>query len=88
MPKYVLFVLDTSGSMYDRKIKQLKEAMNSVLSELKPEDSFSIIEFNSNVIVWNIKNKTNSLKYPKTDALYKYEWDKHNYDVCSSLILS
>ena len=28
--------------------------MNSILGELKPEDSFSIVEFNSVVKVWNV----------------------------------
>ncbi|KAF7286210.1 hypothetical protein GWI33_007167 [Rhynchophorus ferrugineus] len=53
--KQVLFVLDTSGSMYGRKINQLKEAMKSILDELKEEDTFSIIDFNTVISVWNIE---------------------------------
>lgn len=36
------------------RITQLKQAMKSILSELKPEDVFNIVEFNSNTKVWNI----------------------------------
>lgn len=54
LPKQVIFVLDTSGSMDGIRIKQLKEAMNSILSELKKEDIFNIVEFSSIVKVWNI----------------------------------
>lgn len=48
--------MDTSGSMWGRRIAQLKEAMKSILDQLKPEDSFNIIDFNSDVNVWNIQN--------------------------------
>ncbi|EFA04008.2 inter-alpha-trypsin inhibitor heavy chain H4 isoform X2 [Tribolium castaneum] len=54
LPKQVIFVLDTSGSMDGNRIKQLKEAMNSILSELKKEDVFNIVEFSSIVKVWNV----------------------------------
>lgn len=42
--------------MWGRRIAQLKEAMKSILDQLKPEDSFNIIDFNSGVNVWNIQN--------------------------------
>ncbi|XP_076256912.1 inter-alpha-trypsin inhibitor heavy chain H4-like isoform X3 [Rhynchophorus ferrugineus] len=54
--KQILFVLDTSGSMSGRKIEQLKEAMNSILDELKTDDTFSIVDFNSAVSVWDIEH--------------------------------
>ncbi|XP_044268022.1 inter-alpha-trypsin inhibitor heavy chain H4-like isoform X2 [Tribolium madens] len=54
LPKQVIFVLDTSGSMEGNRIRQLKEAMNSILSELKNEDLFNIVEFSSIVKVWNV----------------------------------
>lgn len=54
LPKQVVFVLDTSGSMEGMRITQLKQAMKSILSELKPEDVFNIVEFNSIAKVWNI----------------------------------
>ncbi|XP_076256938.1 inter-alpha-trypsin inhibitor heavy chain H4-like isoform X2 [Rhynchophorus ferrugineus] len=54
--KQILFVLDTSGSMGGRKIQQLKEAMNSILDELKVEDTFSIVDFNNEVNVWDMQH--------------------------------
>ncbi|RZC39131.1 inter-alpha-trypsin inhibitor heavy chain H4-like, partial [Asbolus verrucosus] len=56
LPKQVVFVLDTSGSMDGNRIRQLKEAMNSILPELKKEDIFNIVEFSSTVRVWDIEN--------------------------------
>ncbi|CAG9823444.1 unnamed protein product [Phaedon cochleariae] len=55
LPKQVVFVLDTSGSMEGIRVTQLKEAMRSILSELKPEDIFNIVEFGSIVKVWNVE---------------------------------
>ncbi|XP_023311740.1 inter-alpha-trypsin inhibitor heavy chain H3-like isoform X2 [Anoplophora glabripennis] len=57
LPKHVIFVLDTSGSMQGRKIKQLKDAMVNILSDLHKEDMLSIIEFNSDVIIWDVDSK-------------------------------
>ncbi|MGD9587814.1 MAG: VIT domain-containing protein [Pyrinomonadaceae bacterium] len=45
MPKEVIFVLDTSGSMEGRPIKKAKEAMNLTLDDLRPEDTFNLITF-------------------------------------------
>ncbi|XP_023955006.2 inter-alpha-trypsin inhibitor heavy chain H4 [Bicyclus anynana] len=53
--KHVVFVLDTSASMGGIKIKQLKKAMNAILSELNPKDYISIINFNSYVTVHNLQ---------------------------------
>lgn len=57
LPKHVVFVLDTSGSMYGNKIKQLREAMVSILDELNEADSFHIVEFNTNVYVWDVEKQ-------------------------------
>ncbi|CAH1961436.1 unnamed protein product [Acanthoscelides obtectus] len=54
LPKMVIFVLDTSGSMSGIRIEQLKQAMNRILSELHENDVFSIIDFNDNAKVWNV----------------------------------
>ncbi|XP_050295491.1 inter-alpha-trypsin inhibitor heavy chain H4-like isoform X10 [Anthonomus grandis grandis] len=70
LKKQVVFVLDTSGSMSGIRITQLKEAMDSILSELKPEDLFSIVEFNSVVKVWNIPEK--KVTYQLGDDTYFY----------------
>ncbi|KAG6453307.1 hypothetical protein O3G_MSEX008075 [Manduca sexta] len=56
--KYVVFVLDTSGSMMGRKIEQLHTAMNTILSELNPGDYFSIVDFHSNAKVHDLAEAT------------------------------
>lgn len=53
--KFVVFVLDTSGSMMERKIIQLREAMQTILGELNEGDYFSIVEFDSTVTVHDLK---------------------------------
>ncbi|PSN48673.1 Inter-alpha-trypsin inhibitor heavy chain H4 [Blattella germanica] len=45
LQKHVIFVLDISGSMTGRKIRQLKEAMNKTLGDLRPTDYFSLVRF-------------------------------------------
>ncbi|CAG2069566.1 unnamed protein product, partial [Timema podura] len=39
--------------MYGKKIEQLREAMTTILSDLRPGDFFSIITFSTCVEVWN-----------------------------------
>jgi len=51
--KHVIFVLDFSGSMSGKKLEQLKEAMQQILSDLGPKDYFSIVIFQSWVEVWS-----------------------------------
>jgi len=51
LPKHIVFVLDISGSMMGRKIDQVKEAMNTILDSLQPEDYFNVIVFSSEVTV-------------------------------------
>ncbi|XP_066157738.1 inter-alpha-trypsin inhibitor heavy chain H4-like isoform X2 [Euwallacea fornicatus] len=70
LKKQVIFVLDTSGSMYGIRITQLKEAMDSILAELNPEDVFSIVDFNSRVYVWNISEK--AISYNEGDDPFLY----------------
>jgi len=65
LPKHVVFVLDTSGSMYGDKIKQLREAMHKILEQLHDDDVFSLVEFNSNVKVWNLDNLNSSIWFPR-----------------------
>lgn len=47
LPREVVFVLDTSGSMHGASIEQARAALVLALQRLKPEDRFNIIEFNS-----------------------------------------
>jgi len=47
LPREVVFVLDTSGSMAGASIRQAKEALELALGRLQPQDRFNVIEFNS-----------------------------------------
>ena len=54
-PKHIIFVVDTSASMQGERLRQLKEGMVEILKVLrnnrKKKDYFSIITFNSDVMV-------------------------------------
>ncbi|CAH2275547.1 inter-alpha-trypsin inhibitor heavy chain H5 [Pelobates cultripes] len=52
LPKNVVFVIDSSASMVGTKIKQTKEAMFTILQDLRPDDYFNIIGFSSRIKVW------------------------------------
>jgi len=47
LPREVIFVLDTSGSMAGTSIRQAREALALALQRLAPDDRFNVIEFNS-----------------------------------------
>ncbi|KFP29077.1 Inter-alpha-trypsin inhibitor heavy chain H4, partial [Colius striatus] len=51
-PKNVIFVIDRSGSMAGRKIEQTRDALSKILQDLRPEDHFGFITFNSKVVEW------------------------------------
>ncbi|NXA45177.1 ITIH4 inhibitor, partial [Nothocercus julius] len=51
-PKNVIFVIDRSGSMAGRKIEQTRDALLKILQDLRAEDHFSFITFNSKVSEW------------------------------------
>merc|ERR550532_2637077 len=53
IPKHVVFVLDTSGSMRHRKMHQTIAAMVTILGEMRPEDHLNIVSFATNVTVWD-----------------------------------
>ena len=52
MSKHVVFVLDTSGSMSGKKMQQTKNAMKTIITDLREEDSMTIIEFDDDMNVW------------------------------------
>lgn len=52
VPKDVIFVIDVSGSMIGTKIKQTKQAMSTILAELREGDHFNIITFSDKVHTW------------------------------------
>lgn len=47
MPREVIFVIDTSGSMAGASLVQAKAALKLAVSRLTPNDRFNIIQFNS-----------------------------------------
>jgi len=53
LPKHVVFVLDISGSMHGEKLRQLKDAMFTVLSDLSDSDYFNLVAFSDRISHWN-----------------------------------
>ncbi len=47
LPREVIYVIDTSGSMEGTSIVQAKSALRMALGQLAPEDRFNVIQFNS-----------------------------------------
>uniref|UniRef100_A0A250Y668 Inter-alpha-trypsin inhibitor heavy chain H5 n=2 Tax=Castor canadensis TaxID=51338 RepID=A0A250Y668_CASCN len=52
LPKNVVFVLDTSASMVGAKLRQTREALVTILHDLRPQDRFNIIGFSNRIKVW------------------------------------
>ncbi|NXQ44104.1 ITIH3 inhibitor, partial [Catharus fuscescens] len=52
LSKNIIFVLDTSGSMYGRELEQTKEAMLKILDDIKEDDFFNFILFDSEISIW------------------------------------
>ncbi|XP_031343184.1 inter-alpha-trypsin inhibitor heavy chain H4-like isoform X2 [Photinus pyralis] len=78
LPKQVVFVLDTSGSMWGEKIEQLKQAMLNILDQLNEHDTLNLVEFNSNTKVWNIHDQGQSVWYPHKNTFYYYNQGSDN----------
>ena len=47
IPRELIFIIDTSGSMHGVSIEQAKQALRRALEGLKSGDRFNVIEFNS-----------------------------------------
>ncbi len=47
LPREVIFVIDTSGSMEGMSIEQARESLVVALDRLTPQDRFNVIQFNS-----------------------------------------
>ena len=47
LPREVIYVIDTSGSMEGTSIVQAREALQMAVERLNPGDTFNVIEFNS-----------------------------------------
>ncbi|NXF80036.1 ITIH3 inhibitor, partial [Sclerurus mexicanus] len=52
LPKNVIFVMDTSGSMYGKAIEQTKQALLKILDDIKEDDFFNFVLFNTDVSTW------------------------------------
>ncbi|MCH1918859.1 marine proteobacterial sortase target protein [Shewanella sp. A3A] len=49
MPRDLVLVVDTSGSMSGASMQQAKEAVRFALTSLRPQDSFNVLAFSSDV---------------------------------------
>lgn len=48
MPRDLVFVIDTSGSMFGTSLAQAQAALRMALERLRPTDRFNVVQFNSN----------------------------------------
>ena len=53
LPKDIVFVIDTSGSMSGNKIVQAKQALKEILDTLSPADRFTIVRFSTDVTFYS-----------------------------------
>jgi Ca-activated chloride channel family protein len=53
LSKNLIFVLDSSGSMSGKKIKQAKEAVRFIISHLDKKDGFSLVDFDDGVSLFS-----------------------------------
>lgn len=61
IPKDVIIVLDTSGSMDGGKLDQAKEALEYILNHLNEDDRFTIVEFSTGVRLYDKELRSTSL---------------------------
>ncbi|XP_015817649.3 inter-alpha-trypsin inhibitor heavy chain H5 isoform X1 [Nothobranchius furzeri] len=52
VPKNVVFVIDSSASMLGTKMRQTKDALFTILKDLRPGDNFNFISFANRIKVW------------------------------------
>ncbi len=70
LPREVIYVIDTSGSMGGASIRQAKAALRLALERLRPGDRFNVIQFNSRTHTlfssardWNAQNRARAIDY-------------------------
>jgi Ca-activated chloride channel family protein len=51
LPKDIVFVIDRSGSMQGEKIAQAQNALRFILAQLNPDDRFSIVGFDDQLVL-------------------------------------
>ncbi|XP_049860380.1 inter-alpha-trypsin inhibitor heavy chain H4-like isoform X2 [Schistocerca gregaria] len=79
LEKYIVFVLDVSGSMTGNKIDQLIRAMVSIFDELSPRDNFTLIVFSSEPKVWWPDTENNAY-------MYSYGWPKRQRNDADAIV--
>ena len=52
LPRELILVIDTSGSMGGASIRQARAALDLALRQLQPDDRFNVVEFNSIMRAW------------------------------------
>ncbi len=52
IPVDIVFVIDVSGSMSGTKIDQTRQALETIISELRPTDRFTMVTFSGEIKVW------------------------------------
>ncbi|XP_077356833.1 inter-alpha-trypsin inhibitor heavy chain H5 [Festucalex cinctus] len=52
VPKNVVFVIDTSASMLGTKMRQTKDALFTILRDLRSVDHFNFVSFSNKIKVW------------------------------------
>lgn len=70
LPREVIYVIDTSGSMGGVSIRQARQALMMAIKHLRGSDTFNVIQFNSvtdqlfaQPVTANLENKTQALNY-------------------------
>ena len=53
LPRELVLIIDTSGSMGGASIRQARAALDLALSQLQPDDRFNVAEFNSTLNPWH-----------------------------------
>ncbi len=68
--KNIIFVIDSSGSMNGKKMKQAKEAVRFVVNHLGEKDKFSLVDFDdgvnvfsSEIVAANPENRERALRF-------------------------
>ena len=67
VPVDLVFVIDVSGSMGGRKIHQTKQALKTIINQLRLKDRFTMVTFESRIGIW--KREPVSVKHYYSEAL-------------------
>ncbi|XP_022104986.1 inter-alpha-trypsin inhibitor heavy chain H3-like [Acanthaster planci] len=73
-PKNVVFVIDVSGSMWGTKMEQTKEAMRTILADIREGDRLNIVTFETSVDVWRHEGMVDRTDETVQQALQFVEW--------------